>query len=103
MENREFFIKYLNYQPVGIRTHILNTNTFELIQTIATVGDLIGAYKTAVAPLLDLFSTAQLTLHLPDGSAIPGNILLATIQETVGSYDVPLVIKSVNDARGTLD
>ena len=101
MENREFYIKYLDYQPVSIESHFIGDT--ERGRPLRTVGQLIVAYKTAVTPRFDSIPTDELTLHLPDGSAIPGNILLATIQETVGSYDVPLVIKSVNDARGTLD
>ena len=44
------------------------------------VGDLVAAYKTAVTPLLDHSSVAQLTLHLPGGYDIPGNTLLTSIQ-----------------------
>jgi hypothetical protein len=69
MENKQFYIKYLTNGPVGLKTHILNTNTFEWVQTVFTVGDLLAAYKTVVAPLLDTSSLAQLTLHLPDDVA----------------------------------
>ena len=98
MGDTEIYIKYLNYQAVGVKTHILNTNPVSWIQTLFKVGDLIAAYKIAVTPLLDQSSLAELTLHLPDGVAIPGNTLLTAIQQEVGSYEQPLIIKSKSDA-----
>ena len=81
MENRVFYIKYLNYQPVSIETHFIGDT--ERRRPLHTVGQLIGAYKQALPSKLGSTDLDELTLHLPDGSAIPGNILLATIQETV--------------------
>ena len=97
MENKEFYIQYLNYQPVGLKTHILNTKSFEWIQIISTVGDLIAAYKTAVAPLLDHLSLAQLTLHFTiNGEETTYNSwdLLTLLGDNGTTGPNPLVIKS---------
>lgn len=90
---------------------------------------MIAAYRTAVAPLLDHFSLAQLTLHLPqnadrttllgdsfaptadstggsdgpltlhlpvnESEFLPGNTLLTSFTDA-GSYNSPLVIRSLN-------
>ncbi|EGF79878.1 hypothetical protein BATDEDRAFT_89316 [Batrachochytrium dendrobatidis JAM81] len=45
MENKAFFVQYLDNQPVGLRTHILNTNTFVWVQTLFTVADLVAAFQ----------------------------------------------------------
>ena len=67
MQNQEFYIKYLDNRPVGLKTHILNTNSFIWIQTLFTIGDLIGAFQgLANSPLASVF-VRDLTLHLPDG------------------------------------
>ena len=65
--NNSFYIKYLNNQPVVMNTHINNERTAPRAFPIETVAHMIAAYRTAVAPLLDDSSIAQLTLHLPDG------------------------------------
>ncbi|KAL5040653.1 hypothetical protein RTP6_7852 [Batrachochytrium dendrobatidis] len=97
MENRQFYIQYLHNQPVGLRTHILNTNTFVWVQTLFTVGDLVAAYKTATTPRFDAVPVDELTIHyVVDGPAIAGDVLLTSIQEPVGSYNQPLVIKANN-------
>jgi hypothetical protein len=48
-------------------THVLITTTGQWIQNVFTVGDLIGAVKQALAPLVNDTSIAELTLHLPEG------------------------------------
>jgi hypothetical protein len=117
MQNQEFYIKYLDNRPVGLKTHILNTNSFIWIQTLFTVGDLIGAYKTAVAPRFDSTPVDELTLHLPDGfdrSALQVECFFS-IDETdkglrsglaltklngLGLTDLnPLIVKSKTDAN----
>jgi hypothetical protein len=65
----EFYVKYLDNQAVGVRTHALITATGQCVQNIFTVGDLIEALKQALAPLLNDTSIAELTLHLPEGVA----------------------------------
>jgi hypothetical protein len=111
-ENRKFYVKYLSNQAVGLKTHVLITTTGQWVQNIFTVGDLIGAVKQALAPLLNYTSIAELTLHLPKGVAKnslkedcfsdqtdtilrPGLVL--TRLNDFGLDDLnPLVIKSTN-------
>ncbi|OAJ41499.1 hypothetical protein BDEG_25082 [Batrachochytrium dendrobatidis JEL423] len=101
MENMKFYIKYLDYQPVGLRTHILNTNTFVWLQTLFTVGDLVAAVKQALPSKLGAIPVDELTIHyVVDGPAIAGDVLLTSIQEPVGSYNQPLVIKSSSRMAG---
>jgi len=42
-ENRQFYVKYLGNQAVGLKTHVLITTTGQWVQNIFTVGDLIQA------------------------------------------------------------
>ena len=56
------YIQYQNNIPVPIFTQNLPIPQGEE----PVVADLVSAYKTAVAPLLDHSSLAELTLHLPD-------------------------------------
>jgi hypothetical protein len=58
-----FYIKYQNNSSVPVYTEPLTQGEDPI------VGDLVAAYKTIVAPLLDHSSVAQLTLHFPDGVA----------------------------------
>lgn len=117
MQNQEFYIKYLDNRPVGLKTHILNTNSFIWIQTLFTVGDLIGAFQgLANSPLASVF-VGDLTLHLPDGfdrSALQVECF-SSIDETdkglrsglaltklngLGLTDLnPLIIRSKTDAN----
>ena len=100
MENKEFYIKYSQNQPVGVKTHLLNTHTFEWIQTVFTVGHLVAAYRTAVTPLLDHSSVAQLTLHLPDSIARSasglGEDCFANVAENDTTLRTGLVITRLN-------
>ena len=93
--NKTFFIQYSQNQPVEINSHINNERTALRLFSLENVAHLVAAYKTTVAPLLDQSSLAELTLHSSiDGPAIPGNTLLSSIQQPVGSYEQPLIIKS---------
>ncbi|KAK5667760.1 hypothetical protein QVD99_005605 [Batrachochytrium dendrobatidis] len=95
MENKVFYIQYLDNQSVKINTHILNTNTFVWVQTLFTVAELVAAYKTATTPLFDAIPVDELTLHyVVNGPAIAWNEPLASIQHPVGCYNQPLIIKS---------
>jgi hypothetical protein len=60
-ENQTFFIQYNQNQPVKIETRYIGEQ--ERRRPLTDVADLVAAYKTAVAPLLDNSSLAQLTLH----------------------------------------
>ena len=116
MQNQEFYIKYLDNRPVGLKTHILNTNSFLWIQTLFTVGDLIGAFQgLANSPLASVF-VGDLTLHFPDAfdrsalqeecfssidetdtSLDPGCLLCNLVSLALNSKQ-PLIIKSINNA-----
>ena len=48
-------------------TNVLIITTGQWIHNVFTVGDLIGAVKQALAPLVNDTSIAELTLHLPEG------------------------------------
>jgi hypothetical protein len=48
-------------------TTVLIITTGQWIQNVFTVGDLIGAVKQALAPLVNDTFIAELTLHLPEG------------------------------------
>lgn len=58
MENKQFYIKYLTNQPIKVETHYIGEQ--DRRRPLTDVGDLVAAYKTVVAPLLD---TSSLTLH----------------------------------------
>ena len=89
MENKTFYIKDLANQPVPIETHFVGEQ--DRFLPLETVGDLVAAFN----PLLDPCSLAQLTLHSAvDGVPIPENTLLIDIQQPLGSYEQPLIIKS---------
>ncbi|KAL5035448.1 hypothetical protein RTP6_003141 [Batrachochytrium dendrobatidis] len=63
MENIPFYIQYLDNQPVGLRTHILNTNTFVWVQTLFTVANLVAAFQALPnSPLASAF-VGDITLH----------------------------------------
>ena len=65
--NKAFFVQYRTNQPLKVETHYFGEQ--ERRRPLADVGDLVAAYKTAVAPLLVDSSLAHLTLHLPDKAA----------------------------------
>ncbi|KAJ8330558.1 hypothetical protein O5D80_001535 [Batrachochytrium dendrobatidis] len=105
MENIPFYIQYLNNQPVGLRTHILNTNTFVWVQTLFTVGDLVAAVKQALPSKLGDIDPDELTIHyVVDGVETSYNswdhIAALGTNGTVGSYDHPLIIKSSSRMAG---
>ncbi|EGF76922.1 hypothetical protein BATDEDRAFT_28167 [Batrachochytrium dendrobatidis JAM81] len=98
MENERFYIKYLDYQPVEIETHF--NGELERKRPLTDVGDLVAAI--VVEPTRRLAGIPEdygpLTLHSAvDGPAIPGNTLLTSIQQPTGSYDHPLIIRSLRD------
>jgi hypothetical protein len=68
MENKEYYIKYLDNQPVSIET-AYNSNGENRNRPLTTVAHLVAAYKAAVAPLLDSTPIDELSLHLPENAA----------------------------------
>ncbi|KAK5665077.1 hypothetical protein QVD99_007934 [Batrachochytrium dendrobatidis] len=98
MENKQLYIKYLDNQPVEIETHF--DGELERKRPLNNVSKLIAAI--VVEPTRRLAGIPEdygpLTLHyVVDGPAIAGDVLLTSIQNHLGSYDQPLVIKSKND------
>ncbi len=51
MENKQFYIKYLTNQPIKVETHYIGEQ--DRRRPLTEVGDLVAAYKTAVAPRFD--------------------------------------------------
>ena len=116
MENKEFYIKYLDNEPVAVDT-AYDANGSKRDRALATVGHLGAAYRTAVTPLLDHSSVAQLTLHLPDSIARSASGLdeeyfanfdendtslapdcpLSALNSLGSTSKRPLIIKSKND------
>ena len=98
MENKEFYIKYSQNQPVGVKTHLLNTHTFEWIQTVFTVGHLVAAYLPN--SLLANTPLELLTLHLPDSIARSasglGEDCFANVAENDTTLRTGLVITRLN-------
>ncbi|KAK5666525.1 hypothetical protein QVD99_006597 [Batrachochytrium dendrobatidis] len=95
MENKVFYIQYLDNQSVRIDTHINNERTALRPFPLDSVTDLVVAIKQALSSKLGAIDPDKLTIHyVVDGPAVAGNTLLTSIQEPVGSYDHPLVIKS---------
>ena len=97
MENTELYIKYHTNEPVPIDTAYGRGPQGTL--PLLTVAHLVAACtQDQTRRLLGLPEDyGPLTLHLPDGVAIPGNTFLIDIQQLVGSYEQPLIIKSKND------
>ena len=88
-----FYIQYQNNSPVPILSQTLPS---VLQGEEPIVADLIGAYKTAVAPLLDHSSVAQLTLHAAvDSEALDPDVLISSLS-TGGTAKTALIIKSKN-------
>ncbi|EGF77945.1 hypothetical protein BATDEDRAFT_91239 [Batrachochytrium dendrobatidis JAM81] len=93
MENKAFFVRYLTNQSVKVETHYIGEQDRQ--RPLTDVADLVAAYKPG--SLLADTPTELLTLHYAvDRPAIAGDVLLTSIQEPVGSYNQPLVIKSKN-------
>jgi hypothetical protein len=106
-QNQELYVKYKDNQAVKINTHFNGEQG--RIRPLKDVADLVAAYKTAVAPLLDHSSLAELTLHLPEGVArtaldkdcfadtgttLDPGCSLATLGSFGSKSKKPLVIKS---------
>ena len=95
--NKSFFIQYSQNQPVEINSHINNERTALRLFPLEKVAHLVAAYKTAVAPLLDHSSVAQLTLHAAvDAEALRPGLSLVDVASG-HTDDNPLIIKSKND------
>jgi hypothetical protein len=88
------YIQYQNNSPVPIFTQNLPIPQGEE----PVVADLVAAFQARPGSLLATTDSGLLTLHSSvDGPDIPGNTILIDIQQLVGSYEQPLIIKSKND------
>ena len=67
MNNVNFYVKYLNNQPVKISTHITSSRVTREYP-LQDVGDLIEAFQARPGSLLASTDSGLLTLHLPDGA-----------------------------------
>ncbi|KAJ8322477.1 hypothetical protein O5D80_000085 [Batrachochytrium dendrobatidis] len=97
MENERFYIKYLDYQPVKIETHF--NGELERKRPLTDVGGLVAAYKTAAIPLLASTFVGDITIHyVVNGVETNYNSWdpIAALG-TNGSYDHPLIIRSLRD------
>ena len=93
-ENKSFWIKYLDNNPVEIET--LYFNDQERKRPLKNVGHLISAYKVATLPRFENVPVDDLSLYL-DGNtleALRSDKLLAELP--LIRYDNPLIIKSRN-------
>jgi hypothetical protein len=99
MENKQFYIKYLTNQPVGLKTHILINTTGLWVQTLFTVGDLIAAFQQLPnSPLAHAF-VGDLTLHyINNGVETNYNSWdsLTVLGENGRLGTTPLIIRSAN-------
>ena len=94
MENTELYIKYLTNVAVPVDTSYGRGPHGTL--PLLTVAHLVAAYRQN--SLLANTPLELLTLHSAvNGPAIPGNTLLIDIQLPVGSYEQPIMIRSMND------
>ena len=102
MENTELYIKYLTNQNLNNQNQPVPIDTAygrgpQGALSLTTVAHLIAAYKTAVAPLLDHSSLAQLTLHsINNGVEASYNSWdpLTVLGENGKTGICPLIIKS---------
>ena len=95
-ENREFYIKYNDNQPVLIETQY-NTNGQKRDRALTSVGHLVAAYKTAVAPRFDATPTDELTIHsVTDGVEATYDTwdFLTALGENGRTGTNPLIIRS---------
>ena len=92
-ENKSFWIKYLENNPVEIETHYLNDQ--ERKRPLKNVGHLISAYKVATLPRFENVPVDDLSLYL-DGNTLealrPGKPLADLLPTT---DDNPLIIKPI--------
>jgi hypothetical protein len=97
MEPKSFYIKYLTNQPVKVESHYIGD--LDRKRPLSDVGDLVAAYKSNVVPLLDHFSIAQLTLHLPNGVARSAlaDECFATVDEADTTLRTGLALTRLND------
>ncbi|OAJ32792.1 hypothetical protein BDEG_28672 [Batrachochytrium dendrobatidis JEL423] len=95
MENERFYIKYLDYQPVEIETHF--NGELERKRPLDSVSKLITAYKPG--SLLADTPIELLTIHYVVNGVETNYNSWDPISAlgTNGSYDHPLIIRSLRD------
>ncbi|KAJ3268526.1 hypothetical protein HDV01_002673 [Terramyces sp. JEL0728] len=111
-DKRVYWVKYLDYQAVGINTHFFHESTAKWVERWLNVGDLIAAYR--VDSVIAETSPELLSLHLPVGaersalpedcfaneadSALDNGCLLSDLGTIGTKSKKPLIIKSRNYA-----
>ena len=66
MDNKEFYVKYLQNQPVPIETAFTSLGEMRK-RPLSTVAHLVAAVKQALPSKLGAIDLDELTLHLPEG------------------------------------
>ena len=94
-ENKTFWIKYLDCEPVEINTLYFNNQM--RLPPLTNVGHLIAAYKVRTLPRFQNVPVDELTLYRYGNTleALKPGKLLVELPAT--SDDFPLIIKSKND------
>ena len=96
MENREFYVKYLDNHAVAIDTSYGRGPDGRL--ALSTVAHLIGAVKQALPSKLGSIDLDELTLHLPEGVAKDSleQDCFATVDESDTTLRPSLVLSRLN-------
>jgi len=102
-QNKTFYVKYLNNNPVEVYTHF-PPPAYYGPTPLSTVSQLIAAYKAAVSPDLDSVSMQKLTLHTSetDETALKPGQTLASL-ENGKTDDDPLIIKYNSGAGSNIN
>jgi len=64
MENKQFYVKYLQNQPVQINTHTNYDKSAYRLLPLENVGDLLAAVKQALPSKLGAIDLDELTLKI---------------------------------------
>ena len=97
--NRECYIKYLEYQPVKVETHI-DSQRSKREFPLKDIGDLIGAYRTAATPRFVSTPIDELTLHTSsEAEALEVDMLLSAL-DTGTTAKTALIIKTKSLQNG---
>ena len=100
MQNqKEFYVKYLNNQPVKIETHFIGEQ--ERRRPLNVVGDLVDAFQARPGSLLANTDSGLITLHLPDGIARPASGLAGNCFSSTDTTDTILDPGCTLSAIGT--
>jgi hypothetical protein len=110
MENQVFWVKYLNYQPVLIKTHFLHGKKLE--EPLQYIFELINAFQRTQGSVLANTDPGLINIHLPveftrkdlnnpdafvtedeDDTALRPDFYLLSLGSIGSEYKKPLLIK----------